>query len=171
MDVKRRSRARIDLTNQRFGKLVAIKRVEDYISPNGSHQSQWECKCDCGNEVIVVANSLRRGLTKSCGCLAKEITSKLKSINTTETKSTLFSVADTLAQTYNNHYKKGLTKEKVALAIDLGRKMELSKEDIDKLKIAMLLYDIGKLMIPDDILNKKEPLSIEEKQKTYTSEN
>lgn len=97
--------------------------------------------------------------------IAKEITSKLKSINTTETKSTLFSVADTLAQTYNNHYKKGLTKEKVALAIDLGRKMELSKEDIDKLKIAMLLYDIGKLMIPDDILNKKEPLSIEEKQK------
>lgn len=97
--------------------------------------------------------------------IAKEITSKLKAINTTETKSTLFSVADTLAQTYNNHYKRGLTKQKVSLAIDLGRKMELAKEDIDKLKIAMLLYDVGKLMIPEEILNKKEPLSPEEKQK------
>lgn len=97
--------------------------------------------------------------------IAKEITSKLKSINTTETKDTIFSVADTLAQTYNNHYKKGITKAKVSLAIELGRKMELSKEDIDKLKIAMLLYDIGKLMIPEEILNKKEPLSEEEKQK------
>ena len=86
-------------------------------------------------------------------------------INTVETKSTLFSVADTLAQTYNNHYKRGITKAKVSMAIDLARKMELSKEDIDKLKIAMLLYDIGKLMIPDDILNKKEPLSDEEKHK------
>ena len=96
--------------------------------------------------------------------IAKEVTSKLKAINTIDTKDTIFSVADTLAQTYNNHYKRGLTKEKVSLAIELGRKMEMSKEDIDKLKIAMLLYDIGKLMIPEEILNKKEPLTEEEKK-------
>ena len=95
---------------------------------------------------------------------AKEITSKLKSISTIETKDTLFSVADTIAQTYNNHYKRGLTKTKVSMAIELARKMELTKEDIDKLKIAMMLYDIGKLMIPEKILNKKEPLTDEEKQ-------
>ena len=97
--------------------------------------------------------------------IAKEITSKLKSIDTGETKSTLFSVADTLAQTYNSHYKRGITKAKVSMAIELARKMELAKEDIDKLKIAVMLYDVGKLMIPDEILNKKEPLTEEEKQK------
>ena len=96
--------------------------------------------------------------------IAKEITSKLKSISTIETKDTLFSVADTIAQTYNNHYKRGLTKAKVSMAIELARKMELTKEDIDKLKIAMMLFDIGKLMIPEEILNKKEPLTDEEKQ-------
>ena len=96
--------------------------------------------------------------------IAKEITSKLKSISTIETKDTLFSVADTIAQTYNNHYKRGLTKAKVSMAIELARKMELTKEDIDKLKIAMMLYDIGKLMIPEEILNKKEPLTDEEKK-------
>ena len=95
--------------------------------------------------------------------IAKEITSKLKSINVLETKDTLFSVADTIAQTYNSHYKSGITKAKVTLAIELGKKMELSNEDIDKLKIAMMLYDIGKLMIPEDILNKKEPLTDAEK--------
>ncbi len=97
--------------------------------------------------------------------IAKEVTSKLKAINASETKSTLFSVADTLSQTYNQHYKKGLTKAKVSMAIELGRKMELSKEDIDKLKIAMMLYDIGKLLIPEEILNKKDPLTDEEKKK------
>lgn len=97
--------------------------------------------------------------------IAKEVTVKLKAINTSETKETIFSVADTIAQTYNTHYKKGLTKQKVSLAIELGRKLELSKEDIDKLKIAMMLYDIGKLMIPEEIWSKKEPLTDFEKQK------
>lgn len=96
--------------------------------------------------------------------IAKEITSKLKSISSMETKDTLFSVADTIAQTYNNHFKRGITKSKVSMGIELARKMELSKEDIDKLKIAMMLYDIGKLLIPEEILNKKEPLTDEEKQ-------
>lgn len=97
--------------------------------------------------------------------IANELTLKLKSINTADTKDTIFSVADTLAQSYNSYYKKGLTKQKVTLAIELGRKIELTKEDIDKLKIAMMLYDVGKLMIPEEIWSKKEPLSDEEKQK------
>lgn len=97
--------------------------------------------------------------------IAKEITSKLKSVDSEQAKDTLFTVADAISQTYNSHYKKGVTKEKVSLAIELARKIELSKEDIDKLKIAMMLYDIGKLMIPDDVLNKKEPLSDDEKNK------
>ena len=72
------NKKRIDLTGQRFDRLVAIRRVEDYISPKGKRQSQWLCECDCGNTVVVAANSLRRKLTKSCGCLAKETTSKIK---------------------------------------------------------------------------------------------
>lgn len=73
------SRKRADLTGARFGRLTAVKRADDYISSNGKRQSQWLCKCDCGNDdVVVAANSLRRGLTKSCGCFAKETTSKIK---------------------------------------------------------------------------------------------
>lgn len=40
--------------------------------------AMWVCKCDCGNpnEIIIVGNSIRSGMTKSCGCLNKETNNK-----------------------------------------------------------------------------------------------
>nr|DAK65499.1 MAG TPA: PVL ORF-50-like family [Caudoviricetes sp.] len=58
----------IDLTGQRFGKLVVIERAADHIRPNGQHDIQWCCKCDCGNERIAKSNDLKRGDVSSCGC-------------------------------------------------------------------------------------------------------
>lgn len=62
-----------DLTDMKFGRLTALKRVEDYISPNGTHKIQWLCKCECGNETVVLGQSLTGNLIKSCGCLQKEM--------------------------------------------------------------------------------------------------
>lgn len=67
-----------DLSGERFGKLTVIERANDYIYKNGRHRSRWICRCDCGNTTIVFADALKRGLTKSCGCLAKETLSKYK---------------------------------------------------------------------------------------------
>ena len=68
-----------DLTGQRFGRLTVIKRAEDYVSPKGSQNVQWLCKCDCGNEITIVGKALtRKNGTKSCGCFAKENMSKIK---------------------------------------------------------------------------------------------
>lgn len=67
----------IDLTGQKFGRLTAIKRVEDYVYPSGDKKTQWLCKCECGNNTIVRASSLKRGTTTSCGCLQKQIASKI----------------------------------------------------------------------------------------------
>ena len=54
----------IDLIGKRFGKLVAIS-----ISHRGKDKNiYWKCKCDCGNEKIIKGISLRRNMTKSCGC-------------------------------------------------------------------------------------------------------
>lgn len=64
-----------DLTGKRFGKLVVIKQTDDYVSPKGERRSRWLCKCDCGNETIVLGRYLMRG-TQSCGCLTKESVSK-----------------------------------------------------------------------------------------------
>lgn len=65
-----------DMTGQRFGRLVVVERAADYIPPSGSKKIMWTCKCDCGNVAVVMANSLRRGSTKSCGCISKEKTAE-----------------------------------------------------------------------------------------------
>lgn len=54
-----------DLTNQRFGKLVAVKTEK--IQKDG--QRVWLCKCDCGSFTEVSAGSLRTNKTSSCGCI------------------------------------------------------------------------------------------------------
>ena len=60
----------IDLTGQRFGKLVVIKRAGTYYSPSGTSTPTWLCKCDCGGKVVVNASSLKGGYTQSCGCIS-----------------------------------------------------------------------------------------------------
>ena len=57
-----------DRTGERYGRLVVL---EHYGKDNkGNHL--WRCKCDCGNEKVVVSGNLSTGKTKSCGCLKKE---------------------------------------------------------------------------------------------------
>lgn len=61
----------IDLTGQRFEKVVVISRGKDYISSSGRKKVRWLCQCDCGNEFLAYGEDLRSGDTKSCGCLIK----------------------------------------------------------------------------------------------------
>lgn len=97
--------------------------------------------------------------------MSREIVEKLKAINKQESKDSIYAIADLLTQIYNSQYKNGTTKEKVSLAFEIARKLELSKEEIDKLRVAVMLYDIGKLTLPKDLLNKTAPLTSEEKEK------
>lgn len=62
-----------DLKGNKYGKLETIK----YIGKNGTKQSWWECRCDCGNTKNVRASDLKRGKTKSCGCIQEEFVSNL----------------------------------------------------------------------------------------------
>lgn len=64
---------KVDLVGRRFGRLLVVAPAPSAVLPDGRKVVQWACQCDCGGEVIVYANSLRRGLTKSCGCWAKEL--------------------------------------------------------------------------------------------------
>lgn len=51
-------------------------------------------------------------------------------------------------------------------AVGIGRLLGLPEDDIDALRTAALLHDIGKLAIPDHILNKPEGLTPAELEKT-----
>ena len=57
---------RIDLTGQRFGTLV----VKEYVGIDKYGRARWCCICDCGKEIIALANNLKQpAMRKSCGCL------------------------------------------------------------------------------------------------------
>ena len=59
---------RIDLTGQRFGRLIALRFA--HITADG--RTVWRCLCDCGQEVDVNRSNLRSGGVQSCGCLRKQ---------------------------------------------------------------------------------------------------
>ena len=56
-----------DITGQRFGRLVALERVQQ------DGKWKWKCQCDCGNICYVGLDALGRS-TNSCGCLHDEST-------------------------------------------------------------------------------------------------
>ena len=60
----------IDLSGQQFGRLKVIERAE-----NKGTLTCWLCQCECGNRVVITGKELRRGGSKSCGCLLRDKTS------------------------------------------------------------------------------------------------
>jgi HNH endonuclease len=68
-----RKRPRIELSGKRFGRLLVLG-----LSPKRckGRDRMWLCRCECGEEVIVVQRSLRRGVSNSCGCLMRELSAR-----------------------------------------------------------------------------------------------
>ena len=80
-----------------------------------------------------------------------------------ENNDMLYSISDTLSEIYNPNHAEGLAKTKTMVASLLAKRFDLSKEDTDRLKIAVLLYDIGNLLLPKELLQKRTPLTDDEK--------
>jgi len=57
-----------DLTGRVFGRLTVTNRVQN--DENGL--TKWNCRCECGNEIVVFGSHLRSGATSSCGCYRHE---------------------------------------------------------------------------------------------------
>lgn len=48
--------------------MIVVERAENHRTSGGYSKAQWLCRCDCGNTVIVLSDSLKSGNTSSCGC-------------------------------------------------------------------------------------------------------
>ena len=59
----------IDLTGQRYGKLIVLKRDVDTLDK----QTRWICQCDCGNIKSIRGSHLKNKKIRSCGCLGNSI--------------------------------------------------------------------------------------------------
>lgn len=74
-------KVRKNLVGMRFGKLKVVEQVEDYTLKTGANYAKWLCKCDCGNKKKIMGHSLKRGDTKSCGCLQSELFKKMTTVH------------------------------------------------------------------------------------------
>ena len=92
------------MTGLRFGKWTAIFRAEDHITKSGYHFTKWFCRCDCGTEKAVTANSLLSGRSSSCGCdkSANAITAKKNFTTHGETKTRLYQIWAGMRKRCNN---------------------------------------------------------------------
>lgn len=69
--------ALIDLSGQNMGGWYVI----GFQGANNKGQTTWRCRCACGTERDVVAQSLRVGTSVSCGCLKPAAISKAQTIH------------------------------------------------------------------------------------------
>jgi hypothetical protein len=59
------NKVRFDLTGMVFGNWTVIKRSDKYVHSD----IFWVCECKCGYKSDVRSTSLRRGFSRSCGCM------------------------------------------------------------------------------------------------------
>ncbi len=59
----------IDIVGQRFVKAIVVSRAPNKSASDTN--ARWNCLCDCGKEFISYGQDLRKGKTKSCGCLTR----------------------------------------------------------------------------------------------------
>lgn len=55
-----------------YGRLVVV----EHHHTDSHYRKFWVCRCSCGGSVITHSGSLRSGNTRSCGCLAKEVSAR-----------------------------------------------------------------------------------------------
>lgn len=81
----------------RFGRLVALHKVGYKTYKNSDIAGQWLCKCDCGNEKVVVGVYLSRGEVKKCDKCARGNGLVLKR---------LYHIADAIVERCRNYKNK-----------------------------------------------------------------
>jgi len=65
---------RLNLSGNKYNRLSVLS-----FAYTKKGKSFWNCMCDCGNEIVVSGTKLKSGHTKSCGCLQKEVISRMSS--------------------------------------------------------------------------------------------
>lgn len=59
---------RVELVGKKFGRLQVVS-----FAGTSKSAARWNCTCECGTKRVVAGKYLRKGLTRSCGCLKREI--------------------------------------------------------------------------------------------------
>lgn len=93
-----------DLTGKRFGKLIVLSIAYKKSAKGSRTRIYWNCKCDCGKEIITRSDYITSGQSISCGC------SKIMRLTKHgESRTRLYRIYDRMKQRCYNpnheHYK------------------------------------------------------------------
>src|ERR1019366_6937006 len=61
-----------------------------------------------------------------------------------------------------DHYTQGHSQAVARLAAQIGRQLELSNTEIEEIRLGGILHDVGKIGVPESVLNKPALLTMEE---------
>ena len=75
----------IDLTDKKFTRWTVIK-FSHRRTKNKTHRYYWDCRCTCGVKRKVNSDLLKRGQSKSCGCLSIELSKNMVKHNMCNTR-------------------------------------------------------------------------------------
>ena len=70
--IERNIQNREIVIGKKYGKLTVIKDGGYEVQSNGKRRHYSFCRCDCGNIVKIMDNSLQNGNVSSCGCLSSK---------------------------------------------------------------------------------------------------
>ena len=104
-----------------------------------------------GELAVRIEPDIKKELEKFFDTNPKELTEKL------------FQLSDDIIKRYDPmHSEKNSIKEKIHLASKLAKEAKLDEEEIDKIKLSIILYDLGNLFVPEEVLLKPGPLNRKE---------
>lgn len=87
----------IDRTGHIYGRFIVLS----LDASNQKKDARWICRCECGTIKSILAMTLSRGDSKSCGCLLKELAS-IRATTHGQTKSMEHRSWDSMRQRCNN---------------------------------------------------------------------
>lgn len=106
-----------NLEGQRFGRLLVLE-----LLPEPTRRKHYRCICDCGAEKIVEGANLKRGATKSCGCIVVEI-------NKTRQHTAKLTNDEAVFNVLYSRYKTQALKRDYGFQLTKDQLKSLSKED------------------------------------------
>jgi diguanylate cyclase (GGDEF)-like protein/putative nucleotidyltransferase with HDIG domain len=101
-------------------------------------------------------------------CLACEVALsdilRMEALNKTKNNNTILDTIYALAATVDakDHHTYGHSKKVSKYATNIAEAIGYSKDGVERMRAAALLHDIGKIGISDQLLSKREPLSLED---------
>ena len=128
--------------------ISALDSVEARVKGIEAGVSDFLTKPPARDELLARVRSLIR---------TKKVNSNLTSI-----ENVLISLANIIEATHK--YNDGHIQRVATMAMEIGKRLGMQKDELESLKLGSMLHDIGKIGIPKQILNKPSKLTSQEQQ-------